>query len=103
MRVAQSNDGVVFATCDETNNHYDTHENDVAPSNDPSAASDLTTSTNPQQHGSTLVATRGGRGCNPGYGSAGRGRGNGHTITCFCCGETGHYTSAYPYSLEEAQ
>ena len=58
MRVAQSNDGVAFATCDETNNHYDTHENDRAPSDDPSVTSDLTTSTNRQQHGSTLVTTR---------------------------------------------
>ena len=50
MQVVWSNDGVAFTTCDKTNNHYDTHENDVTPSDDPSATSDLTTSTNPQQH-----------------------------------------------------
>ena len=88
IRVARSNDGVAFTTCDESNNHYNTHDNDRAPDKDPSATSDLTASTNPQQHGSTLVTTRGGRGHNPRRGSAGRGCGHGRTITCFCCVET---------------
>ena len=70
---------------------------------DPSTVSDLTTSTNPQQHGSTLVSVGGGhsRSCNA-CRSAGHGRSEGCTITCFCCGETGHYASASQYSLEEA-
>ena len=71
---------------------------------DPSTVSDLTTSTNPQQHGSTLVTAGGGHShsCNA-CGSAGNGRIEGRTITCFCYGETGHYASACQYSLEEAQ
>ena len=104
MWVVQSNDGVAFTTCDEANNHHDTHENDITPIDNPSTTSDLTTSTNPQQHGSTLVTTGGGHGCNHNArGSTGHGRSDGCTITCFCCGETGHYASACPYSLEESQ
>ena len=71
---------------------------------DPSTTSDLTTSTNPQQHGSTLLTTGGGRGHSQNTcGSAGRGRNVEQTITCFHCGETRHYASACTYSLEEAQ
>ena len=103
LRVTRSNDGVAFTTCDESNSHYDAQDSDGPTNEEPSTTSDLTTSTNPQQHGSTLVTARGGRGQHPGHGSGGRGRGHGRTITCFCCGETGHYASACPYSLEEAQ
>ena len=102
--VIWSNDGVAFTTCDEVNNHHDMHENVASHIDDPSRTSDLTTSTNPQQHGSTLVTMGGGCSRNRiGQGSAGRGRIKGHTITCFRCVETGHYASACPYSLEETQ
>ena len=102
FRAARSNNGVAFTTRTETNNHPDTHGEDVSHIEDLSTTSDLTTSTNPQQQqGSALVTTGGGRGCNRnGRGSAGQGR---SIITCFRCGDTGHYASACPYSLEEAQ
>ena len=73
FRATQSNDDVAFTTSTETNNHPDTHGEDVSHIEDPSTTSDLTTSTNPQQQqGSALVTTGGGcgRNCN-GRGSAG--------------------------------
>ena len=90
MRVVQPNDGIAFTTCDDANNHHSTHKNDVTHINDPSTTSNLTTSTNPQQHGSTLVTTGGGCSCNHNvHGSGGHGRSEGHTITCFCGGRLG--------------
>ena len=31
LRVTRSNDWVAFTTCDESNNHYDAHDNDGPP------------------------------------------------------------------------
>ena len=104
MQVVWSNDGKAFTTLDNNNTHHNTNEDNVTHIDDPSTTSNLTTSTNPQQHGSTMVTTGGGCGCScNACGSTGHGRSEGCTIACFRYSETGHYASACPYSLEEAQ
>ena len=96
---------MTFTTFDDNNNNSNTINDAVATLTDkPSMTSDLTTSTNPQQHGRTVVNHGGGhgQGCN-GQGSSGHGHHGRHTITCFCCGENGYYASPCPNSLEDAQ
>ena len=82
--VVQSNDGMTFTTFDDNNNNNNTINDAVATLTDELMTSDLTTSTNPQQHGSTHVNNGGshGQGHN-GWGSGGHGHNDRCTITCF--------------------
>ena len=84
MWVVWSNDGIAFTTLDNNNTHHNTNEDNVTHIDDPSTTSNLTTSTNPQQHGSTMVTTGGGCGCScNACGSTWHGRSEGCTIACF--------------------
>ena len=104
MQVVQSNDGVAFTTLDNSDTHHNTNETNMSHMDDLSTTSDLTASTNPQQHRSTMVTTGGGHGhSHNAHRSTGCGINEGHTIRCFCCGKTRHYASTCPYSLEEVQ
>ena len=57
MQVVQSNDRVAFTTLDNSDTHHNTNETNMTHMDDLSTTSNLTASTNPQQHGSTMVTT----------------------------------------------